>query len=229
MNFLRMADGPVANLPPGMDAYGGYTNHSGIGVTFPEVQKLAKEQNAIAFSFTTNGDGIGQCADVEDHAMSSWVGYDWGYCSVARVNELIKAFGRPKKLLTAHYDPHFGAHICGPHSCDYRDAQNTSLVTTADGTQWTNHEGFWDESLLMEDFFTLSPQPITIPEGEIMSVEMITKNGKEYMVTNVVAGGHLVQVTQEADTVGTPSNAQNTSIIDLTDQWPNELKGVTSA
>ena len=39
------------------------------------------------------------CADVESGAMSSWTGYDYGYCSVSRVNDLVTQFGRPRKLL----------------------------------------------------------------------------------------------------------------------------------
>ena len=35
MTNLRMVDGPVANLPPGFDAYAGYVNRSGIGITYP--------------------------------------------------------------------------------------------------------------------------------------------------------------------------------------------------
>lgn len=151
---LRMADGPVANLPPGMDAYGGYVNDSGIGETWPGVEALAAQQHAVAFSFTTNGSSA-QCADVEKGAMSSWAGYSWGYCAVSNVYTLIAQFGRPYKLLTAHRDPKFGKHICGPKTCNY----GGNLATTADGTQWSNHGGTWDESVLADDFFDLAPPP----------------------------------------------------------------------
>ena len=50
-----MGDGPVANLPPGLGAYAGYVNHSGIGVTWPEVEALAAQQGAEALSITTDG------------------------------------------------------------------------------------------------------------------------------------------------------------------------------
>lgn len=215
---LNMADGPVANLPPGMDAYGGYVNKSGIGITFPEVEAYAKTQNAIAFSITTDGEQA-QCADVERGAMSNWMGYDWGYCAVSSVNGLIALYGRPPKLWTAHYDPKIGRHICSPKCWP-------GLVTTADGTQWTNHGGPWDESVLSDNFFDLAPIPVNIPKGEITNVEVITINGKEYLVSNIVAGGHLVQVRQDLDSIGEASNAQNTSIIDLTTQWPQELANV---
>jgi hypothetical protein len=146
---LRMGDGPVANLPPGLNAYAGYVNDSGIGETWPGVQALAKQQNAIAFAITTNG-SFAQCADVEQGAMSNWKGYEYGYCSVSNVNSLIAQFGRPQKLWTAHYTgtPHICSPVCWP-----------GLVTTADGTQWIDHGGAWDESLLSDTFFNLVPSP----------------------------------------------------------------------
>ena len=168
---LTMGDGPVANLPPGLDAYAGYVNKSGIGVTWPEVEALAAQQHAQALSITTNGSPA-MCADVEAGAMSEWTGYDYGYCSVSRVNELVAAFGRPRKLLTAHQDPRLGKHICSPLCWP-------GLVTTADGTQWIDHGGAWDESVLLNDFFDLAPpQPSSnLIEGENM--------------TSLVQGGQL--------------------------------------
>ena len=148
---LTMADGPVANLPSGMDAYGGYVNQSGIGVTYPQV--VAKFPDAQHLSITTNGSPA-MCADVESGAMQDWTGYLWGYCSVSSVNSLVKTFGRPHKLWTAHYTG--TAHICSP-------ACWPGLVTTADGTQWIDHGG-WDESLLSDDFFAPPTQ-----QGESMT------------------------------------------------------------
>ena len=145
-----MADGPVSNLPPGMDAYAGYVNLSGIGITYPMV--VAKFPNARHLSITTNGSAA-MCADVESGAMKEWTGYDYGYCAVSNVNALVTAYGRPRKLWTAHYDPALGAHICSP-------ACWPGLVTTADGTQWTDHgNADWDESLLADDFFDTTEQP----------------------------------------------------------------------
>lgn len=160
---LRMGDGPPANIPPGLDAVAGYVNKSGIGITYPQV--VAKFPNAHHLSITTNGSPA-MCADVENGAMSSWAGYRYGYCSVARVNALIAQFGRPEKLWTAHYDPAIGAHICSP-------ACWPGLVTTADGTQWVDHGG-WDESLLDDNFF--GPVPPTI-QGDDMIAPTHTGNG----------------------------------------------------
>ena len=146
---MRMADGPVANLPPGMGAYAGYVNASGIGITYPAV--VAKYPAAHHLSITTDASRA-LCADVETGAMSSWAGYLYGYCQVSRVNALVAALGRPRKLWTAHYDSSLGAHICSP-------ACWPGLVTYADGTQWTDHAGSYDESLLRDDFFDLTPRP----------------------------------------------------------------------
>jgi len=208
---LRMADGPVANLPPGMDAYGGYVNDSGIGETWPGVEAFAAKQHAIAFSFTTNGSPA-QCADVEKGAMSEWSGYDWGYCSVSNVNALIKQFGRPKKLLTAHQDPRIGKHICSPLCWP-------GLVTTADGTQWIDHGG-WDESVLRSDFFDLAPAPTPqpLPEGSIEMDSVIAPNGDNIAHYRTPAN-HLLEVTRKAGQQGEPATT-GLEIIDITAQFP---------
>lgn len=167
---LTMGDGPVANLPAGLNAYGGYVNDSGIGETYPEVVTLAAAQKAVAFSITTNGSPA-QAADVEKGAMEDWSGYTWGYCSVSRVNDLIAKYGRPKKLWTAHQDPAIGSHICSP-------ACWPGLVTTADGTQWIDHGG-WDESLLADDFFQTAPVPTPPPTEASMGIVAEPSTGQD--------------------------------------------------
>ena len=101
----------------------------GIGITFPAV--AAAHPGTHLLSIAVHG-ATAMCGDVENGALSNWEGYGWGYCAVSNVNDMIRRFGRPKKLWTAHYDPKFGSHICSPHCWP-------GLVTTADGTQWTNH------------------------------------------------------------------------------------------
>jgi hypothetical protein len=165
-----MADGPVANLPAGFDAYAGYVNDSGIGPTYPFV--VARFPTALHLAITTDGSPA-ECADVESGAMKSWIGYDWGYCAVSNVNALIGAYARPKKLWTAHHNER--AHICSP-------ACWPGLVTTADGTQWTDHGGSYDESLLLGDFFDLAPQP-----QEAIDVTSWTVGGQNH-VAGVVNG-----------------------------------------
>lgn len=176
---LRMADGPVANLPPGLDAYAGYVNRSGIGVTYPGV--VARFPTASVLSITTNGSPA-MCADVESGAMKTWQGYDYGYCAVSNVNAFVKAFGRPRKLWTAHYDPNLGAHICSP-------ACWPGLVTTADGTQWTDHGGAYDESLLLDSFFA----PPTKRKEDTMSIAIAPDGTK--VVERVNPADHLLVFT----------------------------------
>jgi hypothetical protein len=144
-----MADGPVANLPPGMDAYAGYTDNGGDGITFPGV--VARFPNALHLSISVHGAAPAECGDVESGALRSWQGYRYGYTSISRAQALINQFGRPVKLWVAHYDPALGAHICSP-SCGF------GFQDHADGTQWVDHGG-WDESLLRDDFFAPVPVP----------------------------------------------------------------------
>lgn len=202
-----MADGPVANLPSGMNAYAGYVNRSGIGITFPQVEQLAAKEKAIAFSITTDG-APAQCADCEAGAMSDWRGYAWGYCQVSNVNAQIARYGRPQKLWTAHYDQRIGPHICSP-------ACWPGLVTTADGTQWTNHgKADWDESLLRSDFFALSPSPPQLSEVEIMAITELA-NG-DVAISAVGAGsspGHQLLFVVNPN----PSAGQRPIVIDVTD------------
>ena len=187
---LRMADGPVANLPPGLDAYAGYVNASGIGVTYPGV--VAAFPDAQHLSITTNGSAA-MCADVESGAMADWTGYDYGYCSISSVNSMISTFGRPRKLWTAHYDPNLGAHICSP-------ACWPGLVTTADGTQWVDHGG-WDESLLNDDFFG----PPSTQQGENMTSLIV---GGQVHVYGVIGGTayHWWQAEPGTGGAGAPAN-----------------------
>lgn len=159
---LRMGDGPVANLPPGLDAYAGYVDEGGLGVTYPGV--VARFPSNLYgrpkhLSISVHGHPA-QVGDVEKGALSSWSGYTVGYCAVSNVNALVAQFGRPPLLWTAHYDEAIGPHICSPVCWP-------GLVTTADGTQWTNHGKSWDESLLRDGFFDLldppTPGPSPIP------------------------------------------------------------------
>lgn len=207
-----MGDGPVANLPPGLGAYAGYVNRSGIGVTWPEVEALAAQQGAEALSITTDGSPA-RVADVESGAMSDWTGYDVGYCAVSDVNRLVAAFGRPRKLWTAHRDPRLGRHICSPLCWP-------GLVTSADGTQWADHGG-WDESVLLDDFFDLAPAPApplpTLPlpiKEDTMSITALP-NG-QVAISAVGAGAradHLLVFTLEPTNPATP----HYNVIDVTD------------
>lgn len=211
--MLRMADGPVNNLPPGLNAYAGYVNLSGIGLTYPAV--VAKYPDAIHFSITTNGSPA-QCADVEKGAMTDWRGYDYGYCSVSNVNNMIATFGRPKKLWTSHYDPAIGAHICSPDCWP-------GLITTADGTQWVDHGG-WDESLLADDFFTLVPAPPQLSEVDIVAITELSNGNVAISAigANSTAEHQLLFVVNP-----NPSAGVKPVVIDVTDGIGPEAPGST--
>jgi len=164
---LTMYDGPPANLPNGADAYAGYVNRSGIGITWPQVSELPATWH---LSITTDGSSA-MCADVESGAMTSWKGYTVGYCSVANVNSMVAKYGRPTKLWTAHTGA--GEHICGPKTCNY----GGNLVTAADGTQW-NSPGPYDQSILLDNFFSfLTPNPSPAPGDYDMLAPTPTGNG----------------------------------------------------
>lgn len=156
-----MGDGPVANLPDGLDAYGGYVDNSGIGETYAAV--VARFPHAYHLPFTTKNEPAqpGECADVENGADRDWSGYDYGYAAASNIGTLILRFGRPKKLLAAH-------HNNVPHICTSAKCWPVSPVAwIADGTQWTDHGGAWDESLLSDSFFG-TPPPAPRPKGKPM-------------------------------------------------------------
>ena len=172
---MRMGDGPPANLPAGVDAYGGFVNVSGIGVTWPQIQAMPAKYH---LSITTNGSPA-MCADVERGAMSTWRGYEVGYTSVSNVNAQIAREGRPPKLWTAHYTN--TPHICSP-------ACTPGLVTTADGTQWTDHGGVWDESLLLDSFFSFLTPPPPKPGGPMAQTEVFQFKPNQLDVIQVSSG-----------------------------------------
>lgn len=157
---LRMGDGPPANIPAGLDAAAGYVDNSGIGITWPAVQTMSVRYH---LSISVHG-WPAMCGDVERGALGSWKGYTVGYCSISAAAALVARDGRPEKLWTAHYTGY--AHICSS-VCGY------GFTGQADGTQWTDHGGLWDESLLLDDFFSFQgPQPNPQPEGEVLTVDL---------------------------------------------------------
>jgi hypothetical protein len=175
-----MADGPVANLPEGMDAYAGYVNKSGIGITWPAVNAIPAKYH---LSITTNGSPA-MCADVESGAMIHWLGYDYGYCSVSAANALVAKYGRPLKLWTAHYTgfPHICSSTCWP-----------GLNVWVDGTQWTDHAGAYDESLLDDTFFDLASPS----QEDDMQIYATTSAGTGFVIAADLS--HKVGIPDGAD------------------------------
>lgn len=205
---LRMADGPVANLPPGLDAYAGYVVASGIGETWTEVQQIPATYH-LSISARYPGHPA-MCGDVEPGALSSWAGYTVGYTNLANVTNQILIDGRPEKLWVAHYTN--VPHICSELVCDpfhKYGAGNVGGYTgwVADGTQWTTHNNTWDESLLNDDFFSFqNPSPTPTPnQSEVdMFVAQATsdsthdpniKAGLRYVIT----GTHITPVATTDD------------------------------
>ena len=173
---LSMADGAIALLPPGMDAYAGYVDDSGIGVTFPGIVVAFPDARYLSISVHGNP---ALCADVEHGAMTDWTGYPVGYCSVADVMAQVAAHGRPKRLWTAHYTE--TPHICGPGTCAF-----PGLMFDVDGTQW--HSGAYDESLLNDDFFDF--------EGSDMALA-ISSDG--CTIAGISPSGHLLVFSADPD------------------------------
>lgn len=199
---LRMADGLPANLPAGLQAYAGYVDDGGDGITYPTV--LADFPTARHLSISVHG-APAMCADVENGALNSWKGYTVGYCSVSRADVLVQLDGRPRKLWTAHYTG--VPHICGP-ACGLTS-------TTADATQWTDHGGVWDESLLLDDFFdfqTPTPEPDVLDANDQAWIAaqlnhyftLVLFGDSEDAAQGKTTQGHpfnLYQIKQELDAV----------------------------
>lgn len=154
----------VGNLPPGMDAYAGYVN--GNWPTYPQV--VSKFPTALHLSIAVNATADGDCLDIENGDATNaqagpWVARQRNkgakrpcvYTSLANAQALIATLdgvGIPRhsyRLWTAHYTNH--SHICSP-------ACGLGFTDIADGTQWTDHGGTYDESLLEDTFFD-TPTP----------------------------------------------------------------------
>lgn len=185
---LRMADGLPKNLPAGLDAYAGYVVDSGIGETWTAVQQIPARYH---LSISVRPGVPAMVGDVEAGALSDWRGYTVGYCSISRAEWLCKTFGRPRKLWTAHYSGR--AHLC-TSICGY------GFTGAADGTQWTDHGGAWDESLLADDFFDfLNPAPVKedgmqalySPTGQLVIVGAAADNGNLLVVTRSYVGSNV--------------------------------------
>jgi hypothetical protein len=206
---LRMGDGPPSNIPPGLDAVAGYVNPSGIGITFPMV--VAKYPDAEHLSITTEEGYVAMTGDVERGALNDWTGFVVGYCAVSDVNDKVAQFGRPRKLWTAHRDDKFGKHICGPDTCNY----GGNLVTAADGTQWSNHGGAWDESVLLDNFFDFLSPPTELQKGDTMV--HYTEGGQDHVVVWQDANKRTVHYYQASPGTAPPNAPANFY------QWRSEV------
>lgn len=167
---LAMPDSTnVANLPDGYPAYLGYADGNWptaakLESSFPQAQRIILTVTGA----TLDADGC----DVETGDLTPAGGADWClrklaaapksrpvyYASVSVMPEAIAELGNQLirrdqvRLVSAHYSPHFGAHICGPLTCAW------PAVPPMDGTQWTSTfrgvgGSLIDMSMLGDGFF----------------------------------------------------------------------------
>jgi Putative peptidoglycan binding domain len=173
---LTMADSIVpGNLPPGYDAYLGYTD--GRWPDFQaEVQKFpGKHVLGLAVTAADDAEGL----DVEQYdatpdQVPAWVQRQLArhvlrpvlYASVSAMGTILMklaAAGIARsavRLLSAHYGA--GEHICGPGTCGL-------VHIPMDGTQWTDSAAgvggaAIDASVLADDFFGTAPAPTSWQE-----------------------------------------------------------------
>jgi hypothetical protein len=171
---LRMYDSITpANLPPGADAYAGYT--SGLWPDFPDIQRLFPHVRLLSIAVNAAHDA--DCLDVENGDATIAEVYPWFNRQVKRgvwrpviytsasnaqaLNATMHANGFPRasyRLWLAHWGD--GKHICGPGLvCGYPRADGTQWTAAAAGTHGTHV----DESLLAADFFPTPPTPAVGP------------------------------------------------------------------
>ena len=156
-----------ANLPAGMDAYAGYVDGRWPDYQ-AEIQKFPAAHHLSISAFATDDS---DCLDIETGDATNaqagpWVarqrangaGRPCVYTSLSNAQALIATLdgvGVPRasyRLWLAHYTN--TAHICSP-------ACGLGFTDIADGTQWTDHGGVYDESLLDDTFFTSPTQEET--------------------------------------------------------------------
>jgi hypothetical protein len=194
---LRMGDAvTIGNLPPGLDAVAGY-----VGGQWPTYGPLtARYPAAHHLSIAVNASEQADCLDIEagdanPADLPGWLDR-WHpgntprpvvYGSASAMAGIIGAAARPREqflVWAAHYTNQ--PHICGPGTCGYPQA---------DGTQWTDHGGAWDESLLADNFFTAPAPPpsevdvpLTAADAKLVADEVILE-----LKQNLMPGQWLYQ------------------------------------
>lgn len=163
-----MGDSTVpSDLPSGLGAYAGYDDGhwpdylaiEGAHPNVPVLEITAFLANQGVVLDIEKGD-----ADPPDApTFVNWrtVAGVWRpvlYCSRDDLPAVVGALNNARipraayRLWSAHYGD--GQHICGPSPC--------GSSVQADGTQWIDHNGDWDESILADGFFP-SPDPAPAP------------------------------------------------------------------
>ena len=195
--MLTMGDAvTVANLPAGLDAYAGYVG--GHWPTYREI--VGRFPHARHLSIAVTAGQNADCLDVEPGdavpgQAADWIAHHWTaentplpvvYTSASAVAAVIAAAGPPAGrylIWSAHYTNR--AHICSPAGCGYPQA---------DATQWTDHGGAWDESLVADHFFApkaAAPEPEPeVPPDMIAPPCSFVMNGNQQAFW-VDEAGHL--------------------------------------
>lgn len=167
----RMADSVnPAGLPPGMDAYLGYTDGSWPDFAVIRAQHPGVPVFGLTVYLKNEGDGMDvEPGDATPAQSATYVKMRHGagiarpiiYSSASNTNECRRSLddaGLPRssyRLMSAHYG--VGPHICG------NPGTNCGYEIDVDGTQWIDH-GDWDESLLRDNFLdSAGPPPIPPP------------------------------------------------------------------
>jgi hypothetical protein len=212
----------VGTLPPGADAYAGYVQ--GAFQTFPELQQLFGASGAHLLSIAVFASGDADCLDIESGDATvaqapGWVKRQLArgaqrpclYTSVSNMDALVTTLGGagiPRaevRLWSAHYGQ--GKHICGPGNCGLTH-------TACDGTQWTDAAlgRSLDESILLNDFFSLSAATLLIVEES-----MLLKTGAGALTPVAIPNGatHVRLLAQDTATVGVAFHNHGTTTLNL--------------
>lgn len=197
---LTMADSITpGNLPPGYDAYLGYTD--GRWPDFhAEVQRFPGAR--VVGLTVLGGNDVADGCDIENGDLSPQSGAAYtrrrldagavrpiAYASVSAMGDVLAELAALKvarssvRLLSAHYRA--GKHICGPATC--------KLVSVAmDGTQWTDAAPgvggtFVDASLLASDFFGVHPpaHPTSWQETMMLALPQLKQGASGAQVRTV--------------------------------------------
>lgn len=198
---LTMADSITpGNLPPGYDAYLGYTDGR-----WPDFQaEVQRFPGAHIVGLTVlGGNDVADGCDIENGDLSPQSGAAWiagriaagahrpiAYASVSAMPSLLielaaRGIARASvRLLSAHYGA--GEHICGPGTCGL-------VHIPMDGTQWTDAApgaggAAIDASVLADDFFGAAPHPTTWQETMMQALPVL-KQGASGGGVRTVQGG----------------------------------------
>lgn len=200
---LRMGDAVTpANLPQGLDVYAGY-----VGGRWPDYQSMTVLfPNARHLSIAVNSGQKADCLDVETGDavpgdVPFWLAM-WHrantpkpvlYRSTSMVSDIVQVAGPRDRYLiwSAHYTDK--PHICTSAAC----WPISPVEWEADATQWSDHGGIWDESLLSDTFFAdpipgghMPRNPLPAAALPVKDVKVSSSQPGQWDVICLGADGH---------------------------------------